>query len=284
MWRVWCTVLAVTVFLVVGCDTRPSSVLPPERMADVLFDIHRTDAAVDVMYKYRPAVEKQEYYNSVFRKWGTTKEEFDESLDWYATHTDLLLEIYDTLRMRTDVLQASVEAYEFHPDEKPTYMDSIDYFDMWKWQKEQVLENNGSRVISVDSLHFEINDSNYFARGNDLIFDLELRALSLDSATYGTMLICQYADSVSDTLRHTSLADGMVRRYHYFKHLPDSVALCRLQIQMVDEPFYLTRVEVRDVGLRRRYHRYDSPVAVAVRGEVRSARDSVRMARSRYAK
>lgn len=278
-----CTAVWVLVCLLLfsGCDSRPSDVLSRDKMADVLFDVHKADATIDVSAPYKGVADKQEYYNSVFRKWGVTKEEFDRSLDWYAEHPDLLLAIYDTLRSRADDLQNRVEAYEYHPDDKPTYFDSIDDFDLWKWQRVQMLENRGSRVIAADSLRFEINDSNYFARSNELIFDLEMRARSLDSATYRTYLVFQYADSTLDTLSHTSLADTLTRRYHYYKLLPDTVALSRLEIVFVDEPFWLSKVEVKSVSLVRRYHRYDSPILPRVRSEVRASRDSVRMAQKR---
>lgn len=266
--------------MVVGCDTRPSSVLSPEKMADVLFDIHRTDAVLSVMADHCTNAEKQEYYNSVFGKWDVTKQEFDRSLEWYAGHPDKIVLIYDTLRQRTDELQGNVENYMFHPDHKPTYLDSIDYFDMWKWQRVQLLENRSSKIIDPDSVRFEINDSDYFARGNDLIFDVYMKAAALDSASrFSTQLVFHYADSVKDTLSYTSFADSRMRHYHYFKRLPDTVAVCRLQIILADEPFYLTTLDIRNVKLNRKYHRYDSPVSAQVRREVRDAQDAVERSR-----
>lgn len=275
MRRLFFLLILFLAVMVVGCDVCPSSVLPPDKMADVLFDVHRAEAAISVTASYIPAVEKQEYYNSVFSKWGITKEDFDRSLEWYSEHTDDMLAIYDTLRQRVDDLQGRVENYEFHPDDKPTYLDSIDYFDLWMWQRTQTLENRGSKVIGVDSVRFEINDSNYFARGNDIIFDMDMRALSLDSSKFKTQLVFHYVDSVKDTLTYTTLADNRLRHYHYFKRLPDSVSVCRLQIILVDEPFYLTEIGVKGVKLNRKYHRYDSPVSQQVRREVRDAQDAV---------
>lgn len=265
--------------VVSGCTMRPSGVLNRKEMTDMLFDIHRADATIEVVASKKRTVDMREYYNSVFRKHGVTKEQVDKSMDWYAEHPDELIIIYDSLRVRADILQSKVEAYEFHPDDKPTYLDSISDFDLWKWQREQFLSNKNSKVILSDSLHFTYTDSNYFARGNDLIFDLEMKATSLDLARYTTSLVFHYADSTRDTLAHMSFADTLTRKFHYFKHLPDSVALARLEIILVDEPFYLSTVEIKDVKLTRRYHRYDSPVLPNIRSAVRASRDSVRMAR-----
>lgn len=267
--------LVVVVAIISGCNRRPDGVMSKELMTDVLFDIHRTEAVVEMTAKYRPLNEKQEIYGSVFEKWGITKETFDRSLEWYAEHTDEINLIYDTLRMRADVLQSRVEAYEFHPDARPSKIDSIEDFDMWKWQCKQFLMNSGSSYINKDSLQFMIADSSYFARGNDLVFDLAMTAKSIDNVTYRTMLVFHYSDSVVDTLCHRSIADSITRRFHYFKHLPDTVALCRLQIILVDEPFYLSSVEIDKVSLKRRYNRYTSPVLFRVRQEVRNSRDSI---------
>lgn len=268
-------ILILVAIFMAGCDSKPSDVLSKSELTDVLFDIHKAEATVSVSATYRTATDKQQYYNNVFDKWGITKDVFDRSLEWYSKKPEVLLEIYDTIRVRADELQTSVENYDFHPDERPTYLDSIDDFDLWKWRRQQLLENRGSKVISPDSLHFAYTDSNYFARGNELIFDLEMSTRSLDSATYRTMLVFHYADSVRDTLVHTSLSDTLTRKFHYYKRLPDSVALARLDVILVDEPFWLTEVEVKNVALFRRYHRYDSPVMPRIRMEVRNSRDSI---------
>ena len=267
--------------LLSSCSIKPSGVLSQRQMVDVLFDIHKADATISVTSPYRTAADNREYYNRVFAKWNVTKENFDRSLEWYATRPDDLLDIYDSVRVRADNLQLRVEAYEFHPKDKPTLIDSLDEFDLWKWQRVQFLENRGQREILPDSLRFAYNDSNYFARGNELNFRLEMTTHSLDTATFRTMLVLHYADSTRDTLSHTSLSDGVERKYHYTKTLPDTVALAQLDVILVDEPFWLTDVEVKTVSLHRKYHKFNSPVMPEIRTQVRNSRDSVTLARKK---
>ena len=81
--------------LLSGCTMRPWGVLSHDDMVAVLLDVHVAESAMKVIDTSAKRIEKQEYYNTVFAKHGTTKAQFDNSLDWYARHPKLLVEIYD---------------------------------------------------------------------------------------------------------------------------------------------------------------------------------------------
>lgn len=268
-----CLLLAVVAAVASGCVRR---VLSQKDMTDVLFDVHLAEATIKIVNPRYECIEYQEYYNSVFEKHGITKADFDRSLEWYAHHPEKLSIIYDSLKVRADEFQKRVEAYEFHPDEKPTHADSIGTFDLWHWQREQRLEATARRAISLDSLHFEINDTDYFARANEIDFHLRMRALSADTAEYCTRLIFCYNDSLADTLSHRSFADTLTRRFHFYKLLPDTVDVQRMKIELIDFVGSISRVEIDSVELIRVFNKFSSPIAPRIRREVSLANDSIK--------
>lgn len=259
-------------FVVAACGRR---VLSQREMTDILFDIHRTEATLKVLTPNMTRIERQEYYNSIFEKYDITKEDFDNSLDWYARHPDKLSEVYDTLKLRADDFQKKVESYGFHPDEKPTHADSVDEFDLWHWQRKQLLEATVRKPVPSDSLQFEISDKDYFARGNELKFRLRMRAVSTDTTVYRTRLVFHYNDSLSDTLCHTSFADTLTRRFYFYKLLPDSLDVRRMEIILIDSLRNIGKVEIDSVELIRVFNKYDSPIPYRVRKEIREANDSI---------
>ena len=144
-----------------GCTLRPWGVLSQEKMVAVLLDVHIVEATIKTLDSNSKRIEKQEYYNKMFAKHGITKEQFDHSLEWYSRHPNRLVTIYDEVKIQAEQLQARVEAYEFHPDDKPTRADSITEFDIWHWERDRVLALNSDSILAVDSLHFSIKDSAY---------------------------------------------------------------------------------------------------------------------------
>ena len=81
---------------------RPWGVLSQDDMVAVLLDVHIAEAAMKVVDTSAKRIEKQEYYNTVFEKHRTTKEQFDKSLDWYARHPKLLAKIYDEVKIEAE--------------------------------------------------------------------------------------------------------------------------------------------------------------------------------------
>ena len=116
--------------LLSGCGMRPLGILSYNKMVDILLDVHIAESAMKILDPTARRIEKQEYYNTVFEKYDTTKEQFDKSLDWYSRRPKTLIAIYDDVRIKAEALQARVEAYEFHPDMMPTHADSLDTFDL----------------------------------------------------------------------------------------------------------------------------------------------------------
>ena len=261
--------------LLSGCSMRPWGVLSQEDMVAVLLDVHIAEAAMKVVDTSAKRIEKQEYYNTIFEKHNITKEKFDKSLDWYARHPKLLVEVYDEVKVEAERLQERVEAYEFHPDDKPRREDSIATFDLWHWDRERLLTLGEDSIIPIDSLHFSITDSNYFYKSESLQLYLKMRVYASDSVPFTTRIIYHYSDSLVDTLQYESLADSICRRYRFTQTLPSYRNIDSLFIELVDSVRTIERVEIDSVELNRVYDKFLYPMNSDIRSKIRQANDSI---------
>ena len=95
-------ILHSSLLLLVSCKVeRPSDVLPPQKMEDVLYDYHLaqvmgSDLTGENIYK------RGLYVDYVFKKHHITPAQLDSSLVWYARNPKELSAIYDRLEARTE--------------------------------------------------------------------------------------------------------------------------------------------------------------------------------------
>ncbi len=109
--------LAVTL---VSCrkskNTMPEGIVKPDRMVEVLADIHLAEAWV---FEQKMLPEKARkwldfYYDVVFRIHHVTREEFTASLDFYRQHPETLDKIYEEVvtRLNVEMEKYSEKYYE----------------------------------------------------------------------------------------------------------------------------------------------------------------------------
>ncbi|MDB5273907.1 MAG: hypothetical protein JWO58_2274 [Chitinophagaceae bacterium] len=104
--------ILLTVLCLVACmgtdNSRPDSVIPMDKMASILADIHLTEGiiATKEFPKDTSLLLFSELENQLLEKRGVTKEQFKESYDWYTGHVEVYKELYthvvDTLNVRTN--------------------------------------------------------------------------------------------------------------------------------------------------------------------------------------
>ena len=80
-------------FTLLGC--RPRGIMHSGKMRDVLVDLHKTDALLQMAGQQNiPIEEKNLYYAQVLKKHGITQAQFDSSIVWYTAHPQLFDKIY----------------------------------------------------------------------------------------------------------------------------------------------------------------------------------------------
>ena len=76
-----------------GC--RPKGVLSSREMRDVMVDLHKTDAMLQMSgLRFDENEKRTKYYAAVMDAHGTTQAQFDSSLVWYTAHPQFFNKIY----------------------------------------------------------------------------------------------------------------------------------------------------------------------------------------------
>lgn len=89
------------VVVLFSCSRRPSYVIAPDTMIDVLHDIQIVQAIYqNSPERYRTNASKDSLVNGVFAKYNITQIDFDTSLVWYSDNVKLYREINDSVMNR----------------------------------------------------------------------------------------------------------------------------------------------------------------------------------------
>ncbi len=76
----------------------PSSVIQPDKMEKVLFDIHTVDGYLGTLPTMDTAkIVASSYYKGVYKKFDIDSATYTESLKYYYNHPDVLNKIYENL-------------------------------------------------------------------------------------------------------------------------------------------------------------------------------------------
>ena len=107
-------ILGSLFFILSGC--RPRRILSSSEMREVLVDLHKTDAAMQISGIWNTDYEARDlYYAQVLEKHGVTQAQFDSSLVWYTAHPQFFNKIYPKVLKE---LAAEEEAYRaLHEEE-----------------------------------------------------------------------------------------------------------------------------------------------------------------------
>ena len=103
-------ILCLLSFVLCLSSCRPKGILHSGEMRDVLVDLHKTDALIQLtglQYGHDEAVNI--YYAQVMEKHGITQAQFDSSIVWYTAHPLLFDKIYPKVEAK---LKAEQEAFQ----------------------------------------------------------------------------------------------------------------------------------------------------------------------------
>ena len=91
----------------------PVGILPKEQIVNILTDVHLAEAALT--YKSAKSDSAMQlavdYYNYIYQSRHVTKKQFDESLDFYTKHPELLEKIYEEVINELSKKQAEAVNY-----------------------------------------------------------------------------------------------------------------------------------------------------------------------------
>jgi hypothetical protein len=219
--------------MLLSCNMRPFGVMNSEKMEDVLYDFYIADATINVKHL---SSERDEYYNYVFEKHKISKNKFEKSIRWYATKPQSLELIYSNVKTRIEKLQADVDGYKFHSEEKLTdEKNSLDTIAIYNFEQKYHFENS----VPKDSLKFEIAVRNNFALGDKFILQFFMKIESLDVKdeylpTAKASLIITYLDGKQKKIMQKLFADNKTYKYTFQPVKNDSLAPIKIEINLFD--------------------------------------------------
>lgn len=199
-----------------ACSSTPGGVIPPERMARLMADIHTGESVVDQHSSaYRTDSAKAVLRQSICAAHGYTVAELDSSLRWYGYHTEDYVKLYDRViviledeiaQAQADAGskargQASSSAFGFSTASQGMDGDSVN---VWS----DVTSQRFSTISSAETMPFELKADRFWERGD--IYTLSWRTTSAPGTSELT-IVAEYQDGTRDYATAASTGDGWKR-------------------------------------------------------------------------
>lgn len=129
----WCG-MAFAFACLASCQVkRPGEVLSDDKMEKVLYDYHLAKALGEQL-PYNESYKRVLYMESVYRKHGITKAQFDTSMVWFSRHPESFRTIYEKVNERLKAQKDQVEDLIALRDNKPKESLPGDSVNVWAWE------------------------------------------------------------------------------------------------------------------------------------------------------
>ena len=158
--------MGITLFS--NCSSTPEEVLPQEKMARLLADIHIGESIVDA--------ERTKYYNdslkktvkqSILIKHGVSQAQLDTSFAWYGHNIEEYIAVYDRV---IEILDADIKALGYNKDEQLNISFEGDSVDTWQGVNHYSFNTNApSEFIS-----FNLSKDRHWENGDYYVWRLKL--------------------------------------------------------------------------------------------------------------
>lgn len=195
-----------------SCSGVPPGVIPPERMSELIADIHVGESYVDYNgSSFCTDSARERLRQSIYRRHGVTEAEVDSSLAWYGHNIDVYNDVYthsiEILENRRDKLGKSLTS------QASVSVDG-DSVDIW----------TGSRHVDItprspaQEIRFDIMPDSTNHRGDSYVW--RIKVLNTEpNVTVRWNTVAEYTDGAVDTYTTTSSS----RTWHESKFVTDSM-------------------------------------------------------------
>ena len=198
------------ILLFSACDGRPRGIISQSKMANVLTEMHKTDALMDERgITFNSYSNKVPYYNFIFKKYDISKAEFDSSLVWYTKNPQIFNNVYDKVIIQLTDLQKDVTKGKYHA------IDSIELrkirYNIWIKRSSYLLTKDSTRT----HLDFEIPNQNFFYK--DVYVFKFLQRISPEDSCKNQFISFQinYTNGRVHGVIKKVKSDGVSRRYMF---------------------------------------------------------------------
>ncbi len=188
-------ILFVLVLVLFSCTGRPSNVLAPDKMEQVLYEYHLAKALAD-QNKYEQRYRTPLYIQDVLDKNGVTLAEFDSSMVWYSRRLPELSEMYKSVSTRLEGEKTVLDSLVIKRFETKITTLPGDTVDIWSWKR--AYRFTGAPLNNY--FYYSLQADDNFKKGDTFQFYLSAKYLnltkdSIDVAYHGTAgLVLTFGD------------------------------------------------------------------------------------------
>lgn len=131
-------VVCVTgVALLVACTRVPDNVIAPDRMADLLADLHTAESVVELNFgEYAADSTRKALKQAVLKRHEVTQQQLDTSFVWYGAHLDKYMDVYDDV---AEILQQRLDRNDALQSEQASLSISGDSVDVWTSPRQMLI-------------------------------------------------------------------------------------------------------------------------------------------------
>ncbi len=191
--------LLLTSLLMVACTSRPNGVLSKKEMINLLVEIHKSEAYVQVHNgQFHNDSLKRVMEQSIYERYGVTKEEVDSSLSWYVHHADEYVKIYDGVI--AELSDQSVNLHSKNVKENDALMENGDSVNIWESAPVRLL----SQKLGLKYVAFDVTSDPTFKRGD--LFRLNFHIAGYRDAN--VMIGVDYVDGSYGYMNRSTHEDG----------------------------------------------------------------------------
>ena len=210
---------------------------------------------------------RRSYYDYIFEKHHTTREQFEKSLRWYAARPKKLETIYENVKKRVEKLQVDVDNYVYHPEEKILEeLRMLDTIQIFKFEKRY----NFTHFPPKDSLAFEIANREYFALADRFILRYMMQVENLDDkqpflSNTKNFLTITYSDGTQKTMTGKIYSDNKWYRYTFQMPVNDTVVPVKIHGNLFDGDDMIRSLKIDSVSLTRIYNAEKYPLSDSIK-------------------
>ncbi len=193
-------VLLVVVVLI-GCNSTPEHVIPPEKMARLLADIHTGESVVEINRSdYIDDSLKKTLKQSIYAKHSVTAQQVDTSFVWYGHNIEQYIKVYDRV---IEILDEEIKGIGTIGDGMQITV-AGDSADVWNGVRFCILDYNApSEYIS-----FSINKDDNWNKGDNYQWQMKLFN---NRSAMEWLLFADYDDGTTDYYGESKTVDGWNR-------------------------------------------------------------------------
>lgn len=155
-----------------SCGKSEQEIIPPDKMRDLLVDVHISEGLVEMDYStYNSNERKEQVRKSVLDKYGVSQAQFDSSLVWYGKNLDDYVKIYDQVIEQLKTRDEAVKKL-IAEDKMQTLTRPGDTVNIWKKESTYLLQP----ALLQGVLAFDVDVDENFNAGDKFTLRFQVRA------------------------------------------------------------------------------------------------------------